>query len=82
MARVHELLSPEDPSLAEGRALIWAAILADPKPAVRLDFKYKNRWFSALARPHGALEFRYRTNAKDLPVKPELELELIKFLAG
>lgn len=62
--------------------MIWSAILADPKPAVRLDFKYNRRWFSVLARPHGALEFRYRTNARDLPVKPDLERELIRFLAG
>jgi hypothetical protein len=78
ISHIHRVLNPRQPDLAAGRAMIWAAILADPRQAVATTFSFRKRWYRVTARPSGDLTFVFRSNNQ--PVSSKLESELIRFL--
>ena len=80
ICQIHHLLSPNEPSLAAGRATIWSTILSDASIGVSMTFKFNRRWYRVTARPSGELTFVYRSNG--LVVSPKVESNLIRFLAA
>lgn len=75
-SKIHALLEPENPTLAERRSIIAAALVGTYWK--KCEFKYMGRWFKVTLFPHCGLDFRYRSNNK--PVG-DLEQELIFFLS-
>jgi|AACY02.3.fsa_nt_gi hypothetical protein len=76
--RIFKVISPDNPALAEARAVVWSAIASDPRRTVSIEFKYNGRWYTCRAKLNYGLVFCHRSSGK--VVSENLEARLLRFL--